>query len=379
MHSNITNHYDIALRRPKLKTQQSVIFSPTVEWRFAHIPHVTWFKGKFYVMWASGHINEDDVGQVVRYAVSDDFIHWQPHKILVGPVKSSGKYDGVLSPNGWHVHGDTLVAYFMSFEEDESTLVDGRRFVPPSRHLNFQNFYMTTTDGENWSDYAPREGGGGNHSNILLSDGNLLSCENNICTISSNHDGISGWEKIEMFQRGYPNRPSVVPEGGLDPAVDQPAGVVRDDRVGLCEACPVELPDGRIVCFYRSGTPHLWATFSEDAGRSWSLPEPTEFTDNRTKFHISRLPNGKYYYIGTPDPFPPRTRHVLALSLSGDGLDYDQHFLLDDTQYKGKYVGLDKAGIYGYPTSIVRDGHLHIVFSICKEQIVAMRLPCDTL
>jgi len=35
--------------------------------------------------------------------------------------------------------------------------------------------------------------------------------------------------------------------------------------------------------------------------------------------------------------------------------------------------------VYGYPDSIVQDGYLCVVFSICKERILSMKLPCDTL
>lgn len=377
MLKNITNHYDVSKKRTKLANEQGLIFAPDDEWQFAHIPHAVYFKGRYYVMWASGHVNEDDVGQVVRYSVSDDFLNWEPHKILVGPWKSSGQFDGVLSPGGWHVYGDTLVAYFMSFEEDESTLKNGRRAPGPIKHLNFRHFHMTSQDGETFSEPVESEGGGGNHASVKLRDGRLFSCGTGTHSFSSNPDGVSGWESVYAFDKYYPNKPKNKDEEHA--VVNAPDGVVRNDRIGLCEPSAIELDDGRIVVFYRSGTNYLWASISSDGGKTWSLPEPTLFTDNRTKFQFGRLPSGRFYYLGTPDPFPPRTRHVLALSLSKDGLDYDQNFILEDTQYKGKYVGLDKNGVYGYPDSIIQDGYLCIVFSICKERILSMKLPCDTM
>ena len=129
----------------------------------------------------------------------------------------------------------------------------------------------------------------------------------------------------------------------------------------------------------RSGTPRLWASFSEDDGRTRSLPQPTDFTDNRTKFFLDQLPDGRYYHIGTPDPFPPRFRHVLALSLSRDGFSYDQHLLLADRQFKGRYPGLDKNGIYGYPTALAWNGKLYVTCSINKEMIAVMYISLDEI
>ena len=70
---------------------------------------------------------------------------------------------------------------------------------------------------------------------------------------------------------------------------------------------------------------------------------------------------------------------MLVLSLSDDGLDYRQQLIVDDTQYKQVYPGLDKNGIYGYPACIVRDGVMYIVTSICKEKIITIQFPVDTL
>ncbi len=70
---------------------------------------------------------------------------------------------------------------------------------------------------------------------------------------------------------------------------------------------------------------------------------------------------------------------MLVLSTSDDGYSFDRHYLLQDAQYKQKFIGLDKNGIYGYPSTVVDKGCLYITVSVCKEKIIAMRVPCDTL
>ncbi len=45
----------------------------------------------------------------------------------------------------------------------------------------------------------------------------------------------------------------------------------------------------------------LWLTESKYDGATWGKPVETTFTDNDSKFHFGRLPNGKFYYVGIPD------------------------------------------------------------------------------
>ena len=376
MYKNITNHYDPGKKRPKLVCFEKILHEPTKEWGFAHHPAIIWFKGRFYVMFSTGHVNEDDIGQVVRYTSSEDFEEWTEPELLYGPVQGEFR-EAVASPGGWYTDGETLVAYFHSFEYDESVLEDGHRANGNKGHRNRRNQYRTSTDGIHWSEPQDSSAIGGNHQPARLQSGRLLCCGSARHSYSDNPDGIPDWHLTTCFPDGYPNHIDF--DNGEGVAVDTPAGVVSDTLVGLCEGSFVQTDDGTIYMYYRSGTPYLWVAESHDNAETWTLPQPTKFTDNRTKFHFGRLPSGKFYYVGTPDPFPPRTRHVLVLSLSDDGLDFNQHFILADTQYKGRFVGIDKNGVYGYPSTLVHDGYLYIVVSICKEKILGLRVPIDTL
>ncbi|MBQ7065119.1 MAG: exo-alpha-sialidase [Firmicutes bacterium] len=369
----ITNHYDPGLKRPKLCTEQFVLWEPTADWGYAHHAQLVWFKGRYYCMFSSGRFNEDDTSQRIMITSSEDYTEWTAPQVLVD--SRPGVYaDAVLIPKTFVTDGNTLTAHLLTFEYTEDWLVGVNRKPGSKGRMNWGSLMTRTTDGVHWSDPEPAEFYGGNQKPRALQSGRLLSPGGVSHGITDDPTGLTGWRKVECCDRRYPN--TDVPEDG-DGTTS--SGVVGNHTVGLCEADFVQIEDGTIWMLMRSGTNYLWASKSTDDGETWTLPEPTLFTDNRTKFALGRLPGGKYFYVGTPDPFPPRTRPVLALSLSDNGLDYTQHFLLDDTQYKGKFIGLDKNGIYGYPSVLVRDGYLHVVFSICKETIVALRVPCETL
>lgn len=374
MLSNITNHYRIGDKRPKLSCETRTLYTPVEGWSFAHHPCVAHFQGKIYVMWSNGHCNEDDVGQRILYSTSEDFDHWTDPVPLVDSQPGEFR-DAVTGPGGFYVNGDTMVFYYGSYEYDESWIVDGHRRPGNRGHKNRQFFCKTTQDGIHWSDPIPMNGTiGANHAPARLHSGRLLISGSNFYPYSDNLDGIHDWVMAGIYPKDQ------------DPSQfsDDSEGVERMQQylgrtVNLCEGSFIQTDDHAIHMMLRSGTDYLWCTESFDDGVTWSEPQQTRFTDNRTKFHFGRLPNGTFYYVGTPDPFPPRTRHVLVLSLSDDGLDYRRHFILQDEQYKCQFVGLDKNGIYGYPDTMVHDGCLYVAYSICKERIQILRVPCDTL
>ena len=101
MYKNITNHYDPGKKRPKLVCFEKMLFEPTKEWGFAHHPAIIWFKGRFYVMFSNGHVNEDDVGQVVRYTTSEDFEEWTEPELL---RSDSGRIQRSSGRPGWMVY-----------------------------------------------------------------------------------------------------------------------------------------------------------------------------------------------------------------------------------------------------------------------------------
>jgi hypothetical protein len=115
------------------------------------------------------------------------------------------------------------------------------------------------------------------------------------------------------------------------------------------------------------------------AGVTWSAPVETGFGDADTKFHVGRLPDGRFYYVGCPDPRSKNVRTPLILSLSEDGRGFDRHFLVADEPYPMHVPGRYKNGEYGYPHTVVHDGHLYIIVSRQKEAVEVLRTPIRAL
>ncbi len=374
MKPTITNHYNIGAKRPKLLCEDQTIFLPEEGWSYAHHPYIARFQERFYLVFSNGHAWEDDVGQRIMLSTAENFEEWSAPSVLVDS-QPGDPCEAVLIPGGLYATQEHLVLYFTRFEYTEESIQDGHRKPGGHTRKNWCKFYMTTEDGSHWSEPVPIDFKGGNHAPRALQSGRLLSCGGITFPYSDNPDGIHGWVNVGIEEKyAEHNQPGGVSGGST-------FLISHDNRrpAGLCESSFIQTDDGVIHMLMRSGTDYLWCTESRDDGASWSEPFRTDFTDNRTKFHFGRLPNGTFYYVGTPDPFPPRTRHLLVLSLSEDGLDYRRHFILRDDQYKGQYIGLDKNGIYGYPDTMTHNGYLYVAYSICKESIHLLRVPCDTL
>ena len=158
---------------------------------------------------------------------------------------------------------------------------------------------------------------------------------------------------------------------------------------GLCEGSFYQTDDGVLHMLLRTTGPgyagKLWVTESRDDGTTWSSPVETDFTDNNTKFHLGRLPDG----VGRP--WPPlllrrlsrpgaaRARNPLVLSLSEDGVRFDRHFILADEEYVQRRAGQAKGGLYGYPHTMIHDGYLYVIVSLRKEAVAVLRVALSAI
>ncbi|MDF2814383.1 MAG: hypothetical protein K0Q81_583 [Paenibacillus sp.] len=362
-------------KRPKLQVETVSIYTPAAEsdWSYSHHAHITFFKGKYYAIWSNGRINEDDVGQRVQMAVSDDFLHWSPPQPLVDTSRGLHS-DLVLTAAGFHQHGDTLVVYYGQYEYRPEHLENNTRKSGDKGHMNTSLYAVTTTDGMSWSKPIPMHVPIiPNHGPQQTQSGRLIISGNIMFPYSDDPAGLANWV-----------------QSGIYPP--EMAGILCDDSesfwrvkearnwpVGLCEGSFYQTTDGILHMLLRSNSRTLWVTRSADDGMSWSNPLPTGFSDNNSKFHFGRLPNGTIYYVGTPDPEPRGKRNPLVLSLSLDGMLFNRHFILKNEPCERLFQGMYKGGDYGYPHTLVHDGYLHVIYSVCKESIHALRVPIETL
>lgn len=355
----------------RLPVERSWVHRPQGAWTFSHHPHLARIAGRFVAMWSSGRRDEDAPGQRVLVATSQDFRTWSAPVPLAD--SEPGRHgERVLTAAGFHVHGNQLVAYVGQDEYLPEALVDGQRTLAGHGRVERGVRAYVSADGLAWS--APRDLGLPllpNHGPQATASGRLILSGFLSYPFTDDPSGLIGW------------RMAGIPTGGLDIAhADGPnsaSGYRIKERLGvasgLCEGSWLQTADGVIRMFLRSSEDRLWVSESVDDGATWSVPCVTGFSDNASKFHLGRLPDGRWYYVGSPDPVPRWTRSRLVLSLSEDGLHFARHGVIADDPYAQVANGMHKIGDYGYPHSLVHDGALHVIVSRRKEAIEVLRVP----
>jgi hypothetical protein len=371
----VTNHRDPAVPRPKLDVERVMLFEPSTEWTYSHHPFLAHFGGRYVAMWSNGREDEDAPGQRVLMATSPDFVTWTKPAPLVD-VTMGERTELVMTSAGFHHHHHhgRLIAYVGEYEYDPAVLVDGRRPRMSAGHRNTRLWATTTTDLAAWCDpvdlglaMVPNYGPEPTASGRLIISGNVALPH------TDDPSGLAGWTMAGVY-------PPELADGLVDDSetfhgISKHAGW----PVPLCETSWFQTDDGVIHALFRSRTSRLWLSESTDDGATWSEPVATDFSNGVSKFQFGRLPDGRFFCVCNPDHGSPSQRNPLTVELSDDGSRFDRSLVLGDEPFAAKRPGLHKGGDYGYPHALIRDGHLHVIYSRQKEAIEAVRVPLSRL
>ncbi len=358
MINNCNFHRETALRP---QTEQTCVYRAREGAAFSHHPYLCRFRGRFYAMWSCGAVHEDDVGQRAVIAWSDDFLHWSEPS----PLTVTQDASGVDTACGMVVCGDTLYLYVGSYSYDAAHIGEnGHRMFTDSGHIGTHLYVLMSKDGNTFS--PARRTGLNMIPNMpprILSDSTAVICGNFLLPFNRHFPegawelhGLSGQYDTDDSETFY----AVSRALGLDTAV--------------CECDILERKGGYTALFRSQSKEHagvLYASESTDL-ISWSLPSATEFTNDTSKFHVGRLSDGRYYWLG--NPLVGNGRDPLVLSLSDDGENFTRHIILGEGKRSVRYRGFAKFGAYGYPYSFEEDGWFYAVWSVNKEDIEACRI-----
>ena len=304
---------------------------------------MTAFKGKLYCMWQSSPKDEDTDDTWVAYSISsDNGKTWSKPMKLAVPTTTD-----YCTSGGWLVRGGTLTAYIDLWKKG-LTPRGGR------------TYYMTSTDGNTWSQLQPvRMVDGSTMQGVLeqdpytLKDGRLVGAAHfmpglHICPVyTDDANGVSGWRKanFEAEDKGKTSREI------------EPSQFIR--------------PDGTLVMLFRdqSSSFRKLASYSNDRGETWTKPALTDYLDGRTKQCAGNLPDGTAFMVSCPSG--SKERWPLVLQLSKDGKTFDETITLRTKEelpprrYEGRYKTLG----YSYPKAFVWHNKLVIGYSVNKEDV----------
>lgn len=354
-------------KRPQMEITK--VYEATKDAQYSHHPYLCRFHGRFIALFSSGMVHEDDAGQRAVLSFSDDFTTWTtPTRLEV-----TGNPQSVDTACGLFVDGDTLYVYVGTYYYDKMhTQENGGRVFEDKGHENTRLYVLTSKDGIHFSE--PIDTGLKMVPNMTpkrMKKGEVVICGNFLLPVNSQFAnnpnawqlcGISTKQDVDDSESFY--------------GVSQDLGI----ETVVCEADIVERDDGEYVALFRSQKKEffglLYASTSKDL-REWSLPQKTAFTNDTSKFSVGRLQDGRFYYVG--NSVVGGGRYPLVLSLSTDGENFDEHFVLGEEKPPIKYRGFAKFGAYGYPYAFEEDGYLYVIYSVNKEDVGACRVKISQL
>lgn len=352
----ITNQVSSRVRR-MLEPKLSILYYPQYhQWFYNHHPFICEFRGELHAIWSNGERDEDNLGQRVLHCVSKDGVNWGQYHVLFNPPP-----DRVYLACGLYNNGHELVAYAGRFGYQPENVENGHYKSIDDLHCDTALLARTTTDGENWSEiqdlklpinptFPP----------MSLKSGRLIFPGNVTCPISDEKDGLTGWK-----MRGLP--PCPWPDMMDDATGLRRHAHYRQDGQHLMEATVYQTEDEVLHMLLRSKSRILYESHSTDDGESWSKPLPTEYATCNTKSYAGRLPDGRYFIIGSPDPACNRCPFVI--SISKDGKVFDREFVIESKFRALRMPGKFKDGIYGYPHATIVGDKMYVICSVNKEDV----------
>ncbi len=369
--SHIASDFLIVPNSPLAGERTCLYDAALNEWHFCHHPALGTFGDRLFAMWSNGLTGEDELGQRIMYAVSEDGKSWSAPRVLCEAFEGK-RMRRVLTAAGFHTYGGKLIAYIAAYEYKAlDEVVDQNGMTRRGKDCVETALYaMTSEDGEHFSEptnlnvpICP------NYGPLVLQDGRLLMTGNWAHAYTNDPFGLRGWTL-----RGFCDDP-----GKLEmPVRDDPSyfwGVSQAMGLegALCEGAYLQDDNGTIHMLHRSYGQWLYESDSHDGGEHWSLPEATRFPNGNSKFCLGRLPDGRCFYVG--NPALNSNRCPLVLSISETGMRFSKHYMIEMQPTRRKFDGYVKGGMYAYPHAICRGDSMYVIYSLWKEDIYVLKIP----
>lgn len=295
--------------------------------------------GKFFAIWSSAKVGEEDPDQFIRYSTSSDGHTWAPSKTVVADP------DGPEGPKRWIARG--LFVYEGKLSA-LAALVGSATYRDRGKGVVWADLALMrfTWDGKDWKPAGVfADDCMNNFAPFRIKGLWQMPCrdKNMSMYVAVSDSPASGWKRLELNQ---------------DPPFHR-----------LDEPTIYEAADGTEHLIIRDGTRSgkLARSVSKDGGKTWSKPVSTNYPDATSKNFAAKLSNGTYYLINNPNT---KGRDPLAISFSKDGWVYDNPLAVRKNAPERRMEGRAKGSrSLQYPHAMEHAGSLWIIYATNKEDI----------
>ena len=91
----------------------------------------------------------------------------------------------------------------------------------------------------------------------------------------------------------------------------------KDENIRVDQPALIEFDDGRLMVFMRSWEGHIYKSYSEDSGRTWSSVEATELLNNNSGIDITRARDSRLFLVHNPTALSESGTLIVDQSLKG--------------------------------------------------------------
>ncbi len=318
---------------------------------YNHHNQINKFKGKYYYAWSNGFRNEEDAGQRVLIAHSNDCRAWSDASVLVDVEPNSEWAHNCVA---MYSTADYLYVIVMSEETEHDETATGMRRIKPQdayidayRSEDGVHFEKAFSYGKRikWIFEAPR----------LTQEGRLMC----VCSTKTEGPAILLWPGDDICQQ-----PEFI-------KVPEPEGA----SFPYGESTWYQLDSGRIMIFWRDegASCRVYFNYSDDGGRTFSVPVLTDIPDSMSRLYAGRLTDGRYYIVNNTISLL-LDRRPLMLLLSDDGVEFNKVYMVNDSPCEMRRKGLLKTNGHQYPCCLVDGNQLIVAYDANKEDIM-----CETI
>jgi len=304
--------------------------------------------GRFWAMWSSSRVGEEDPDQRVLYATSLDGHHWSAPEVLAADP------DGPTGPARWIARGlfveNGKLLALAAYIESADYQLRGRDEV--WRKLELRHFEWTS---RRWTPRGTYAANCMNNFPPQRLNGRLaLVCRDSRMNVSMALRASAGaWQHTPL---------------AAAPPFDK-----------MDEPTLYETQNGEVHMLVRDNSRSgvLLRAVSRDHGVTFTAPVRTNYPDATSKNFPGRLSNGRYFLISNTNP---RGRDPLAISFSRDGWTFGHPLAVRREPPPRRYAGRAKgSGSVQYPHALEHNGSLWVIYSTNKEDIEIAELPLAPL
>lgn len=332
-------------------------------WTYNHQPFLAYWNGKFYMSYLSNPVDEHVGAGRTMLQTSPDGYNWSAPEVLfpIYPV-----------PDGFKKEGSDAVA------KNTDAVMHQRVgfFVSKSgRLLAIGNYGIALHPKDD-----PNDGNGiGRVVREIYADGTFGP----IYFIYYNHDFNEKNTRYPFYTKSKDKGFREACQELIDNPLYRMQWVEEADRndpilplaTPYKAFCWYTLPNGDIASLWK----HALTSISHDGGNTWYEPiaRAKGFVNSNAKIWGQKLSDGTYATVYNPSEF----RWPLAISLSGDGLDYTTlnlvHGEVPPMRYAGQYKSFGPQYVRGIQegNGTPPDGDLWVTYSVGKEDMWTARIP----